>query len=686
MTSQLYTYSLIRSFYDKGQDYIDSFWPLVLSLLPADGAYVSLNNIQDGIEEKFRLNIPQHSLEIIATRATRKGYILRRDRAYRLTESGLNHRTILESEKEAERRINELLEDAKNHIELNHKLVFSLEEIRTILQAFVHENLELVEWFCNTENGSKESTYNDALKDHERALLDYFANVERAKPSIFKTLQDIIFGSIISVIVHSNLFSESNKQFKKTQIYLDANFVFSLLGMRHPEMNRPAQELFNLMASEEAFEFRIFDFSIEEMTSLLRSYDKEKGKYVPGIKVNSLFSSLRTKGWTASDVTEFIANIEKNLWEKKIVITSTTIDTSKYEPIDENRRSSLAKYKIDQKKREQNHDLAAIERIKEFRKNRRTTKIEECHSMFLTSDLRLAKFNYLEDKHRDQKTISEVIPDRLFTNILWLKKPSVSSNLPLSSIIAIHSRHLFVDQDVWKVFYTTISKLRVQGDISDKDISVLLYDKQIQEVLSEQEPEGIEKDWILENVLEARKRLESREQVLSNQKEEAERQITLKENALESLAWELEIQKIATEKISNDYTDGLKSLEERITQSEQQKIDAIGVWKKTKKIEAENQVKIIVWATFILAAALIIGISYYFRPFIQNHWNNIEPIAWLVENIKTTLGLLLAALFFFGGIPIQKESWIKEKLFDKFYRKKLAGIKEIEVILGVNHK
>ena len=92
-------------------------------------------------------------------------------------------------------------------------------------------------------------------------------------------------------------------------------------------------------------------------------------------------------------------------------------------------------YKGDQQLFHQNHDLFAIEKIKELRRYS-IRKIEESKFFFLTSDRKLSRFNYLEMGHQSNGTICEIILDTLLTNILWLKDPR--AKLSLKSIITVH--------------------------------------------------------------------------------------------------------------------------------------------------------------------------------------------------------------------------------------------------------
>lgn len=678
MSRQLYAYSLIRSLYDRGDDYIDSFWPLMIKVLPKDGTPIHMQDVQSGIESDFRLRIPQHSLGIISTRAARRGYINRVSKKYALTEKGKKYLSELETERDAERRINELIEHAKNYVNSKLGLTYSLEKVRESIETFVRENLESLEQFLSPDVSEPEAK--KALStEFDMALLEYFTYVERNRPVEFKTLQDILCGSIISTIVHIGTFEESAKRFDRTQVFLDSNYLFSLLGLNYEEGNKPAQELFELMKAEGSFEFRAFDFTVDEMTSVLSNYDKEQHHYSPHIKVRSLFGSLKAQGWTSADVREFTVGIESRLWKKEIALESTDINLKKFETEDPERRTALRRYKPDQVRgsKEQNHDLAAIDLIKKLRK-KRATRIEKCQALFLTSDLKLAQFNYIEDGHKELSTINEVIPDRLLTNLLWLKRPASNGNVSLSSIVAIHSRQLFIDQAVWKRFYETVTTLRKDGSLDDKDLSILLFDGHIQEVLREIDLEDLEQlkpELIIEKVEDAKKRLdESKEDstaklevepiINEQEKEQILNQLLTSEQKLAELDRRIsEVQQESSERVAEVQRESNERVFRTLTN-----------WKKRKESESERQAVWLLRGTSALSVLLLIWIStLVFGPLLEK-WQTIEPIAWeialIVPLILSLLGIKLD--------PLRLRSWLKQKIFNRIYKRKLKVLDEIE--------
>ena len=141
MDRSIYTYALIKSLYDHGQDYIDSFWPFAIRVIPADGA-VEAGSVQRELNGKFGFKIPLHVLEIILTRAKRRGYVEKKDeKRYELTKKGIEYLDKLETEKQVERRINDLLEDMRGFFQKGN-LSLNVDQINDLLLSFLQKNIE----------------------------------------------------------------------------------------------------------------------------------------------------------------------------------------------------------------------------------------------------------------------------------------------------------------------------------------------------------------------------------------------------------------------------------------------------------------------------------------------------------------------------------------------------------------
>jgi len=543
---------MAKTLFEQKKDYIDTFWPFVLEILPEDQSPLAIDSIQMRVKDKFGLEIPEHSLKSLITRARKKGYLLEVKGLTKLTEEGTKYLDRLESESDVNRRINELLEDIK--IFLNDPNLSS-DEIKNLVLDFIYENTYLLIQFFNPGANFKLSTPKTNIFKYEDKIVQYFEIAEKQKPSLYNTLRDIVYGSVISAVASSPNISEIDKKFKNFQVFLDTNIIFSMMDLHFPEFNKPAKELLTLLRLNNVA-LKVFDFTRDEIVYVLRNYVNEQHMYVPGIRVNSIYSKLKNLGWTTEDVRDFIQKIEEKLWSIGITIEPTGIRIKDYKPKEEHLMEAIFKYKPDQTTRGRSHDIAAIEKVKEIRGGP-VREIERSKAIFLTSDLKLSNFNYIEMGHKENMTVCEVIPDRLLTNILWLKNPTAVKDLPLTSIIAIHSREMFVNRNIWKRFYENVRKLKESGAINDKDLSMLFYRNYIEEVLSEFDEADFDKitpEFILEEVANASKSIDSETQKkLEQQKIIFDERIAQKESELDKkFAKKMEEIKTALEESSRN--------------------------------------------------------------------------------------------------------------------------------------
>lgn len=635
MNRLIYTYSLVKTLYEQGKDYIDSFWPFVLKVMPRDKTTLNLPAIQKGIRDNFGLDIPQYSLKTIMTRGKRKGYLIQKEGRSWLTAEGDKYLDALEPESAVERRINELLEDIRNYLNERLGLSLSLNETYDIVLSFIHGNIDWLLEFCNPDSSiirlglSKRSD-----SRYDSVVVSYFAIAEQRKAGHYQTLTDIVYGSVISTVASNRDMARINKKFAHTKIFLDSNYLFSILELDFPEFSKPAKELLDLLKLYK-FELEVFDFTIDEMVRVLRAYSRAQHLFVPDVRVDSIFSNLKNRRLTTEDVREFISKIEDKIWELGVKIEPTSVELRDYKPPKGEYRAKLSYYKPDQGLHAQNHDLAAIERIREIRKAPKR-EIESSRALFLTSDLRLSKFDFFEMGHREKATVCEVIPDKLLTNILWLKNPTTIKDIPLKSIIAIHSREMFIDRRIWRRFCKNIGKLKQEGRISDKDISMLFYDHRIEKVLEvydDSQTDKITPELILEQIQSASKLIdEETKKKLEEQKEIFEKKLTQveldKKNALETR---------------------LSAIKEKL------------------KVKAVRKAKRRAVVKMCIPALIFVGIFIYFL--LTKGW---ARTAGIFGGIGSVVGILSFLGIKVNMLNIRKR--LQDKAFQRIYRKELSEI------------
>lgn len=488
MDKVFYTYALITSLYEKGDDYLDCFWPIFIGVLDIT-IRRNLQYIQEQLKASFELDIPQHVIATLMERARKKGHVAKQKGFYLLTAKGKDFLANLETPRDVDRQINSLIEDVRDYFSENGSDL-SHDDLYALFLSFINHNIAPLMEFLHTQKPILITTPESSTRD-QTLLVKYLEIAEKQKPECFQTFAKMLLGSILSSIIYTpdpiQMQDIIYRRFQYCEIYLDTNFAFSVLGLHHRELNTAAQELL-VLVRKHGCQLKVFDFTVSEICNVVNEYTREAPIYPSTIRIDSINSSLKIMGWTRSKAIEYIANIEQILRENGISIEATGIILKNYIPSQSQHRQIIATYKPNASPLVLNHDLAAIERI---RKLRRTSvrRIENAKAIFLSSDSGLSKFDFRELGHQQEGTVAEVILDRLLTNILWLKDPHMK--LSLNSVIASHSRGLFINRIIWEKFYFILADLAKAGKAKDSDIFALLYHNYIEDILANYDDEDI---------------------------------------------------------------------------------------------------------------------------------------------------------------------------------------------------
>lgn len=644
--AKLHTYALIRALYEEKKDYFDAISPLVLGVM-SDTAFENLTTLKAKLQREHGLEVPLHILKTVCARTKNRGYADQDDRSrnYRINSEGKSLLGSLESVEDVKRRTNAFLTAVIGFF-ATKGTTLTQDQAQELITSFVQDNLDGVIDFINPKRSSPEPADRRRLSRHESAsLVEFVETIHTSQPDEYARFTEFVLGSVLASLLCSDSSSDiveaESKAMKRGLIFLDTNLTFSLLGFHSDESTVASNELLTLLKNL-GFSLRIFDFTLEEIGRVLNGYISNKHKFPSNLRVDHIYSALRAKGWGTSDVRDFLSVVDEKIEELGIEIFSTNVNLTDYKsPRNESLRSRIATNKKDDTRGlSTTHDLAAVDKIREIRK-KQVRRIEDAEAFFLTSDFALQKAVLFGLGHHDGGTLTEVILDRVLANILWLKNPSL--NIPLSTIIATHSRDLLIDRRIWDKFYQVLSKLRTEGRVTDGQIENLFYHNNIENVLQEfgrGDADKVSDELVMEEV-------ESATSSISEEKQ-------------------AELAKLAT--VENELFE---------TQTEQDK-DAQKYAEQSIKTKnglrrrSEKNADIVV---NIGSALLIIPVwvleFYFFVWWYPALLQGVEPAYNTALNgAYGGLGLLVASLSFYGLKTLRSRvsTWLKKKLYKQLLR------------------
>ncbi len=567
MNGKIYTFALLTSLYDTNKDILDAFLPLIVRGMSTQ-YFENTNDIQKKVNEDTHIDIPIHVLKTLAIRAVKKRYAEKETNKsfFRRTKKGEDYVNSLEEEIDVQRKINGFFESFKEFA-LKNELTLNQEQAKSIVFTFLNENIsDLVEFFSPQGidvNINKNKLSKIESRIFTKYLLSIFEN-DQENYSIFKELiQGSIIASVLSAKYSDNITLTQDKKFiRNTEIYLDTNVVFSLLGLHTSEKNIAAKELLDLLKSVN-FSLKVFDFTVDEIARYITSYLQNSSKYSSVINVDSIYSTLKQKNWGKSDVLQFVSKLDELIKELGIQIDyQFKVNLNNYVEKDSSLRYSIGNYKKNQPLSSSNHDIAAIEKIRELRR-KSVRRIEDAKVFFLTSDYALQRFNYIQSGHKENGTFGEVILDRVLTSILWIKDTSIE--IPISTIMASHSRDLFINRKVWEKFYLTLQQLYKDEKINLDSVATLFYRNYIEDSLQSYDEfsiNEIDDKLVMDKIEEAEKKIDEEKGILEKNvfdlarnliKKEDEKKEDIEKFSIQILKIRSNIKKISKRKSSKYY-------------------------------------------------------------------------------------------------------------------------------------
>lgn len=485
----IYSYALLRAFAEENSDSLEAFIPFVLHAL-SPSSHHSVPQLKSIIQTNDGIEIPQHAMQLILTKLIAKGWAEKKNNAskYKLTNTGQEKGTKSRVQQDITRELNSFVDNLHKFL-CEQGAELTKDEVNTLLLTFVTENTEtLLDYII--PQGSSPIVMKPLKKSTENYFNTYIQEVLERKPEHYKTLKHLVLGSILSCLIRSSSQDaiQTISTFEGCVLYLDSNYVFSLLELHDKDFSEPAQELFKLI-KQYGFKPKILSSTLNEITTVLRAFETEHVNYPPNVPINSIYSVMVRRGFSKSYLTIYIANIESEVRSLGIDVEHVDTKLDRFDPEDIDRTTSIQKYKHEQGRRSRNHDLAAIEFVEKAR-NRQFYSLTDVPCFFLSSDRSLYQFDRIEAGHEQQGTIGSVMLDRALTGLLWLKNPQ--TDISLEAIISAHTHHTLINNRIWERFLDVLKSLHKRKKICQNDVDKLVYHGNLDKLLQGFDSEDID--------------------------------------------------------------------------------------------------------------------------------------------------------------------------------------------------
>lgn len=513
----VYTYSLSKALTLElpNRDYLDQFRPFVVEYLKKNKSEEDRASIKEGIKYYYKFDLPLFIIETILERLENEELIIKTGHkidscaigsikyTYSLTETGYAMQNNFKNIEEIKNNIKFLIKDMQTYLNKNQMPHIDENELLRLLRVFIYINFDPK--IDLEELKDKFNLSSNNISNNLENLVFYFKDLKQRNQDLYKIYTELIKGYILYLTIGDC--PERDKKFNNVMLFLDTNVILKLLGIHYSEFKEPVIEMFKLIKRHE-FELFVFDFTLEEARNVLNNCINEI-EPSDKIKINSVCAYLKKEEHKTNTEIKYVSsNLENLLKKENIMVWRSGIPISSYEPFDKELNHLLIDRKPNQRIKPRLHDIAAVDCIRDLRNNSAISRLDESKALFLTGDRILNRI--VNDKyHKIDNTISEVILDKLLTNLLWLNNPSI--DLDIESIVASCCKDVFISKDIWEAFIRSFNELVDKGELKEEDYRSLFYLNYLEETLkgyTQNDLKKITPDFVKIKVEEQKNRLE----------------------------------------------------------------------------------------------------------------------------------------------------------------------------------
>ena len=672
---------LLRSFallvaMDKNKyDKLSLYLPFVITHI-FDDIHMTIDSLcTDIYKNESTLQIPNTIVRKIIKRFEKYFHTERTPNSYTiiLTEEGKEYKNNLKKNKD------ELEKDFQTLYE-NFPVYYHLKSGNSIEASDTKEIIEFIfsnhKFLTSNDLETYKSLSNSKVSDPIFLIfMNYIQDIQKEKEDnqLYNTLIKIFYGNILHKhLIFDKKFEVFNKNLK---LYLDTNFVISLLGLDHHNFSTPAKQLLDLIRSEKNLSLYISDFTLNEITNLLSSIDLNPTILSVPYSIESM---LRKQGiCNNQDKGIFISDL-KYKFEKMNILIENTNNFNDHPDFD-NLYNMIQKHKTSNYRDEHKtpnsihraitHDTNCLLLVQSHI-NATSNTIINNRALFLTSSTQLYHLN--TDICKTLQTRHCIILDSYLTEVLFLSNPKLNSSIPLDQFIKEYMPSIIVDIHLWKAFDSQASKIleddKTEENIKDNIKAIRLNTDEINKYLYGKTEENINEDFVKDTVFAI---VDEKKSIsLFFKKHNDQLAITEKEKV--NAERERDDEKKAKDDAQNELFL-LKQKNEEDRKNDIKRTETDKKFNEFKKVLKRQKI-------YIIATTLTSFILFpIFMIFIKPYFDTIAP-TWWGKFLSCTTYVLPLIPMIINSISLIKTKYIKalKKIFTNDNEKLIIFFNELE--------
>lgn len=548
----LATVALLKSYYDRGQDYFQMFVPFVENAIENIGKRrFTLGDVKQSVSSQYSLTIPDHTLKKLVGRCVKNYNDLNRHEGHYVIDGDIPTTDIQGQRENTKAKLNKLANALQEYAEDRGVFYTSSDDAAASLFNFIRlfqQNILLDKRDPYRESGSIDKE----TKVIARFIHDKCSN----NPGLYSCLDIVLKGYTLQDAMFLRNLSTPEKTFNDLTVYLDSGFLFGLLGYEGKSHERAYNETVSLLKKTGA-SLRCFERTIAEMKRVLEVYEH---KLATSERREDLYQTPLTRYFlhhrkTPSDIEQIIALLENNILEYGIEIDLTPDRVDKY-TLDEEKLAEMLSDdngELDTYSDRVKHDVDCTAAIVTLRRKHEPDRLSNARAVFASTSVRMVRTvkEWYEDE--DMSGVSSVLTMSEIANRAWLKQPSAASDLKMNELVALCYSALRPSENAWKKFLSRLEDLVESGEIGSDEAAAIVASRITDKSLSKAEEQTELDESSLDDVIYRvkKKYKEEADERVEKVRREANQQVEEAEEERERISNELREQNKKTEKLES---------------------------------------------------------------------------------------------------------------------------------------
>lgn len=540
ISSTLISYAFLKISNQDNNDYFDYFKPFIKQVLyDYELSIVTANDVQPRLEQNYKIKLPIHVIKTILKRLEKENILANEDRKYKILKENIDVSTFNHRKQVLLTQHSVVIEKFKTFAFDVYKQILTYVEAEEALSQLISQKSTQIIKREQVETTVKQEDFN---KQRGAILAARFVkSIIQEDEIAYNHLIEIVKGHMLmqAIYMADNIeLDKMNMKIKNTQFYFDTTFIMYALGFSGEVLKNTCIELLKLLEGSNA-QLCLFETNLNEARGILEYSKNNINK--PSVDKHNTVTTFIENGWDASDIDEIIINLDKLVENELKIKIVTHIPYNEYtHVIDHTELTDFLRNSIRYRsERALENDVESITAITRIRKGKLTTRLEDCQALFVTTNYHLAKYSdsYF-NAEQPTKIITPVIYDGYLTNLMWLKNPQISPDLPKSILVADCYAAVQPSEGFWNRCMALLDVLVDTGQITKDKVFDFKYSQGFNDALmdmfmGDEEVVSIGDIQTIIATLEAERTLE-KEQLIKEERQKAQAKQKELESEIES--------------------------------------------------------------------------------------------------------------------------------------------------------